>query len=134
MKWTYNAVLDACVVEHFHKSLVSPVGMLMVDVVLLVSMLIGLLRHVQRSSTGIWHFLYQQVVPCPLSLHRMLTSTECIVWIVLASIAEVPLVVGLFRSLMTPYSCQSFPGLCSSRFQRFVSESMAARITLMILP
>jgi hypothetical protein len=67
MEVTYNAGLDACVVSHFHRSLASPVGMLMVDVVLLASMLTGLLRRPHRSSTGIWHFLYQQVVPCPLS-------------------------------------------------------------------
>ena len=33
----------------------------MVDVVLLLTMLIGLLRH--RNSAGIWKLLYQQVTP-----------------------------------------------------------------------
>jgi hypothetical protein len=67
MEASYNAALDACVILRLHKSLVSAVGILMVDVVLLVSMLTGLLRHAHRSSFGTWHFLYQQVVPCPLS-------------------------------------------------------------------
>ncbi|KAI0248158.1 hypothetical protein BJV78DRAFT_1239554 [Lactifluus subvellereus] len=46
-------------------------------------MLIGLLRYAHRNSTGIWCLLYQQ----------------CIIWIALASIAEVPAVVGVFLSL-----------------------------------
>ncbi|KAI0248207.1 hypothetical protein BJV78DRAFT_835165 [Lactifluus subvellereus] len=48
-----------------------------------MSMLIGLLRHAHRSSTGIWYLLYQQ----------------CIIWIALASIAEVPAVVFIILNL-----------------------------------
>ncbi|KAI0246155.1 hypothetical protein BJV78DRAFT_1257240 [Lactifluus subvellereus] len=46
-------------------------------------MLTGLLRYAHRSSTGIWYLLYQQ----------------CIIWIALASIAEVPAVVFLTLNL-----------------------------------
>ena len=37
------------------------IGILVVDVVLLLTMLIGLLQHVCRDSIGIWKLLYQQV-------------------------------------------------------------------------
>jgi hypothetical protein len=67
MKGSYDTVLEICVVLRLHKSLVNAVGILVVDVVLLMSMLIGLLRHMHRNSTGIWHLLYQQVMPYPLS-------------------------------------------------------------------
>ena len=40
--------------------------MLVIDILLLVSMLIGLLQYAHRSSTGIWSLLYQQVIPFPL--------------------------------------------------------------------
>ena len=62
---SYNAVLDICIVLDLQKSLVNIVGMMVVDILLLVSMLIGLLQYAHRSSTGIWPLLYQQV-PFPL--------------------------------------------------------------------
>ena len=40
--------------------------MLVVDILLLVSMLIGLQQYAHGSSTGIWPLLYQQVVSFPL--------------------------------------------------------------------
>ncbi|KAI0245759.1 hypothetical protein BJV78DRAFT_1260261 [Lactifluus subvellereus] len=48
-----------------------------------MSMLIGLLRYAHRSSTGLWYLLYQQ----------------CIIWIVVACFAEVPVVVFLILNL-----------------------------------
>ncbi|KAI0246154.1 hypothetical protein BJV78DRAFT_192681 [Lactifluus subvellereus] len=74
---------DTCTVVGIHKTLSGAVAVLVVDVVLLMSMLIGLLRYAHRSSTGIWYLLYQQ----------------CIIWIALASIAEVPVVVFLILNL-----------------------------------
>jgi hypothetical protein len=73
---------------------------MMVDTLLLASMLIGLLRYVHRSSTGIWPLLYQQVMPFPLR-YRALDADipKCIIWIALATVAEVPFVVNLFPSL-----------------------------------
>ena len=63
---SYNAILDICIILDLQKSRVNIVGMMMVDTLLLASMLIGLLRYVHRSSTGIWPLLYQQVMPFPL--------------------------------------------------------------------
>ena len=40
--------------------------MLVIDILLLMSMLIGLLPYAHRSSIGICSLLYQQVVPFPL--------------------------------------------------------------------
>ncbi|KAI0248178.1 hypothetical protein BJV78DRAFT_832257 [Lactifluus subvellereus] len=80
---SYNAVLEVCIILNLRKSLVNAVGILVVDILLLVSMLIGLLRYAHRSPNGIWPFLYQQ----------------CIIWIALAAVAEVPLVVFLILDL-----------------------------------
>jgi len=79
----YNPLLETCIIEGTHRGLVNALGVLVVDVVLLVTMLIGLLRYANRSSTGIWKVLYQQ----------------CIIWIFLAGIAEVPVVVFLILNL-----------------------------------
>jgi hypothetical protein len=58
-----------------HMALVNAIGVLVVDVVLLLTMLIGLLRHVSRSSVGIWKLLYQHVTQNVFSiLRRMLSS------------------------------------------------------------
>jgi hypothetical protein len=62
MKVSYDAALGTCTISSLHKLLVNSVGVLVVDVVLFMSMLIGLLRFTHRSSTGIWHLLYQQVI------------------------------------------------------------------------
>ncbi|KAI0246162.1 hypothetical protein BJV78DRAFT_193727 [Lactifluus subvellereus] len=83
VKALYDPNEDICTALDFHKSLSAAVVALVVDIVLLMSMLIGLLRHAHGSSTGIWYLLYQQ----------------CIIWIALASIAEVPVVVFLTLNL-----------------------------------
>ena len=57
----YNPVADTCVILHTRRGLVNALAMLVIDVVLLVAMLIGLLRHVHGKSGGMWKFLYQQV-------------------------------------------------------------------------
>jgi hypothetical protein len=59
---TYNPIADACVMLHTHRGLTNALGVLVVDVVLLLTMLIGLLLHAHRHSTGIWKLLYQQVI------------------------------------------------------------------------
>jgi hypothetical protein len=42
--------------------MISALGNLVTDGVLLISMLIGLMRSPHCSSFGLWHLLYQQVV------------------------------------------------------------------------
>jgi len=71
-----------------HRGLLNAAGVLVVDLVLLVSMLIGLLRHAQRSTGDIWRLLYRQ----------------CIIWMVLAGIAEIPPVVFLILNLNDPWN------------------------------
>jgi hypothetical protein len=39
----------------------NAIGILVVDIVLLLMMLIGLLRHTDKNSTSIWKLLYEQV-------------------------------------------------------------------------
>ena len=58
---SYNPVVDTCITLHTHKGIVDSIGVLVVDVVLLLMMLIGLLRHGNGASIGIWKLLYQQV-------------------------------------------------------------------------
>jgi hypothetical protein len=53
--------MNSCMVLHAHKGFVNGIGVLVVDVVLLLTMLIGLLRDARRNSIGIWKLLYQQV-------------------------------------------------------------------------
>jgi hypothetical protein len=52
-----------CVNANTRRFLVNAVSMLVIDVVLLISMLVGLVRFPHSSSFGLWHVLFQQVVP-----------------------------------------------------------------------
>jgi hypothetical protein len=58
---TFNPFVDACVVSQTHRGLANSIALLAADVVLLLIMLIGLLRHVGKNTTGIWKLLYHQV-------------------------------------------------------------------------
>ena len=58
---TLDPLVNACAVLNTHKDLVNALAILVTDVVLLLTMLIGLLRHANRRSTGLWKLLYQQV-------------------------------------------------------------------------
>ena len=57
----FNPLVNACVVTKTHNGLVNALAVLVADMVLLLTMLIGLLRHASRRSTGSWKLLYQQV-------------------------------------------------------------------------
>jgi hypothetical protein len=72
LRAVYNPIEDICIILHTRKSLINAAGILVVDTVLLLTMLIGLLRHPHRSSAGMWKFLYQQV-----KLVLSLSSMEC---------------------------------------------------------
>ena len=61
METAFNPLVNACVVTQTHKGLVNSIAVLVADLVLLLIMLIGLLRHVGKDSAGIWKLLYQQV-------------------------------------------------------------------------
>ncbi|KAH9966373.1 hypothetical protein BGW80DRAFT_735714 [Lactifluus volemus] len=87
LRATYDPTVETCNLLDFRKILVNVVCILVVDVVLLMTMLIGLLRYSHRNSTGLWHLLYQQ----------------CIIWLFLAAIADVPLLVFISLSLNGAY-------------------------------
>ena len=57
----YNPKIDACAVTDTHRVFANGIGILVVDVMLLLTMLTGLLRYAYMHSTGIWKFLYRQV-------------------------------------------------------------------------
>ncbi|KAH9954911.1 hypothetical protein BGW80DRAFT_381135 [Lactifluus volemus] len=86
MEVSYNATLRTCIILGLRKCLLNAISSLTVDLMLLMGMLIGLLRHVHRSSTGIWRLLYQQ----------------CIAWIAVACIGEVPFLVFIILNLNNP--------------------------------
>jgi hypothetical protein len=58
---SYDPVLGSCITLATRRGLTNAIGVLVVDIVLLMIMLIGLLKHSYKSSTGIWYLLYQQV-------------------------------------------------------------------------
>ncbi|KAH9961993.1 hypothetical protein BGW80DRAFT_1563901 [Lactifluus volemus] len=91
MEPSYNAFTGNCVILHLHKSLINAAGILVVDVVLLE------FNWYMASSlpTG------RALLPF---FPRILTSTKCIIWLVLAGIAEVPLVVFLILDLNDPWN------------------------------
>jgi len=80
---TYNPIIDTCIVLHTRRGLVNAMNTLMVDVMLLLTMSIGLPRYASSNSTGIWKLLYQQ----------------CIIWLALALVVETPVVVLPFAVL-----------------------------------
>ncbi|KAI9439565.1 hypothetical protein H4582DRAFT_1536949 [Lactarius indigo] len=109
---TYDPVVDTCVVLRTHILISAAATILAADVTLLVVMLIGLLRHAQRSSAGIWHLLYKQ----------------CIIWMILAAVAEIPPVVFLILNLNDVWN-QMFLGvgitilsICAARMYRSLSK------------
>jgi hypothetical protein len=57
----FNPLVNACVVTKTHSRLVNALAVLVADMVLLLTMLIGLLRLASRRSTGLLKLLYQQV-------------------------------------------------------------------------
>ncbi|KAH9962061.1 hypothetical protein BGW80DRAFT_868033 [Lactifluus volemus] len=85
LRSSYDPSLETCNRVNLHKYLPNTVAQLVVDVVLLMSMLIGLRRFSHGSSTGLWQLLYQQ----------------CIIWIFLATISDVPILVCSSLSLLT---------------------------------
>ena len=58
---SYNPIVNTCIYLNTRRSLFNASAVFVVDVVLLLTMLLGLLRHAHKNSTGIWKFLYQQV-------------------------------------------------------------------------
>ncbi|KAH9993514.1 hypothetical protein BJV74DRAFT_368834 [Russula compacta] len=83
LKSSFNSTLGTCIDAQPHKGLINSVGFLVVNLSLLMTMLVGLLRHTHRNSTGIWQLLYQQ----------------CIIWIALAVFADIPPVLFLILNL-----------------------------------
>lgn len=79
----FNPLVNACVVTKTHDGLINTLAVLVADMVLLLIMLIGLLRHASRRSTALWKLLYQQ----------------CIIWIALAAFAEIPPVIFFIFNL-----------------------------------
>jgi hypothetical protein len=58
---TYHPIANTCFLLYTRRGLVNALGLLVVDIVLLLTMLIGLLRHAYKNSIDIWKLLYQQV-------------------------------------------------------------------------
>jgi hypothetical protein len=112
VKSAFNPLVNACVVAHTHDALANSITVLVVDIVLLLTMLIGLLRHANKNPSGVWNLLYQQ----------------CIIWIVVAAIAEIPIMVFLILDLNDVWNeMLAVPGItilsiAASRMYRSLSK------------
>jgi len=112
VKPEFNPLVNACIVIHTHEGLANSIAVLVADIVLLLTMLIGLLRHANKNPSGVWNLLYQQ----------------CIIWIVVAAIAEIPTVVFLILDLNDVWN-EMFAGpavtilsIAASRMYRSLSK------------
>ena len=64
----FNPLVNTCVITNTRKGLVNALAVLVADMVLLLALLIGLLRHASRGSTCFWKLFYRQVSSnCPSS-------------------------------------------------------------------
>jgi hypothetical protein len=89
-----------CLNVNTGRFLVNAVSMLVIDVVLLMSMIVGLVRSPHGRSFGLWHLLFQQVMSSGyFPLHWLLTSLKSIIWLVLVTISDLPLMVYQFLLL-----------------------------------
>lgn len=94
---TFDPLVNTCVPTEIHRGLVNALAVLVADTVLLLAMLIGLLRHANRRSAGLWKLLYQQVSSNRSASHDSNADLlQCIIWIALATLAEIPPVVSAF--------------------------------------
>ncbi|KAH8984002.1 hypothetical protein EDB86DRAFT_169820 [Lactarius hatsudake] len=109
---TYNSAFKACLVLNTDSGLVGAGAILAADIILLMIMLIGLLRHAHGSSIGIWNLLYKQ----------------CIIWIILAAVVEIPPLVFYILDLndawnqMFSSGAVAFLSVCAARMYRSLSK------------
>ncbi|KAH9173730.1 hypothetical protein EDB89DRAFT_685629 [Lactarius sanguifluus] len=109
---TYNSAFEACLVLKTDSGLVGAAAILAADIMLLMIMLIGLLRHAHGSSIGIRNLLYKQ----------------CIIWIVLAAVVEIPPLVFYILDLndawnqMFSSGAVAFLSVCAARMYRSLSK------------
>ncbi|KAH9051921.1 hypothetical protein EDB87DRAFT_628354 [Lactarius vividus] len=109
---TYDSAFEACLVLKTDSALVGAAAILAADIILLMIMLIGLLRHAHGSSIGIWNLLYKQ----------------CIIWIILAAVVEVPPLVFYILDLndawnqMFSSGAVAFLSVCAARMYRSLSK------------
>ncbi|KAI0316407.1 hypothetical protein OF83DRAFT_1084284 [Amylostereum chailletii] len=82
----WDPINNACLVLKTEDNLPNTTGGLIVDVGLLLIMLIGLLRRREARKFGLWQILW----------------TQGLIWLVLATIAEVPSVVFIGLNLNPP--------------------------------
>ncbi|KAH9962779.1 hypothetical protein BGW80DRAFT_857527 [Lactifluus volemus] len=101
MRTSYEPFLGMCVNANTRRFLVNAVSMLVIDVVLLISMLVGLVRSPHSGSFGLWQVLFQQ----------------SIIWLVLVTISDLPLMVFLILNLNNP---MNEVHRCNSHISRFV--------------
>jgi len=109
---TYDPEFDACFPLKTHGGLVGAAAVLAADTVLFMLMLIGLLRHANRSAVGIWQLLYKQ----------------CIIWMTLAAVVEIPPLVFLVLNFNDAWNSMFSPvavtilSICAARMYRSLSK------------
>jgi len=104
----YNPEFDVCLIVNSHSGMVSVVAIPVADTILLSMMFVGLLRREHGCKTGLWQVLYRQ----------------CIIWMIVAAIAEIPPMVFLILNLnaawneMFPQVAGAILSICASRMYR----------------
>jgi len=108
----YDPALDVCFPTHTDTSLVGAIAIPAADAILFLLMLAGLLLRAQGTKFGIWRVLYNQ----------------CIIWMVVAAVAEIPPMVFLILDLNGAWNLM-FPGvaaailsICATRMYRALCE------------
>jgi len=104
----YNAAFGLCYPTNIHRSLAGGIAIPAADAILLLLMLVGLLLRAHGNKVGIWRVLYNQ----------------CIIWMVVAAVAEIPPLVFLILNLnvawntMFPEVAVAIMSICAARMYR----------------
>ncbi|KAI9455867.1 hypothetical protein F5148DRAFT_1369800 [Russula earlei] len=100
-------VIRSCVVDNMESSKLNIIATLITDIGLLLIMLIGLLRIRRYGGVtfGLGRLLWRQVqssLPCCSSFVDVLSIPKGVIWLILASIAEIPPMVLIYLNLNYP--------------------------------
>ncbi|VDB87947.1 unnamed protein product [Peniophora sp. CBMAI 1063] len=108
LRASYNPTYKTCAPYDTKQFLPNSIGILGSDSVLLVMMLVGILRHREAPKFSVAHLLYRQGV----------------VWLLVASLVEIPVLVFCILDLNAPLSLLLQPvqvvalGICAGRMYR----------------
>jgi hypothetical protein len=121
--------MSTCLIVNMHISELNILVTLATDIILLLTMSFGLLRlgYHERSAFGLGRFLWKQVRYwrfwpwCPLSANILLFIHKGLIWLLVATIAEVlPAVGGQLNMPVPPLILMSQVFICLNLNGRFI--------------